>query len=80
MKIMTSMEDLYDSIEMGFDPDKVKRRQAERRRRKREEERKEMKARRRARRNERLWQFFIAVAAALTAGLILWLVTEQFRE
>ena len=73
---MTTTSDIYDSIEMGVAPEQVKKRQEERRRRTREAEKLKEKQERKAKCKERLWQFFIAVSAAIVAGLLLWLLEK----
>lgn len=73
---MVTTSDLYDSLEVGFDPEGVERRRKERYKRKREEERKERRAKRRAKFVERLWQFIIAALAAIVGGIVLILLNQ----
>lgn len=73
---MVTTSDLYDSIEVGFDPEGGERRRKERYKRKREVERKERRAKRRAKFVERLWQFIIAALAAIVGGIVLILLNQ----
>lgn len=77
--IMTTISELYDSIEMGFDPGRVEERRKERRRRTREAEKLRKKQERKAKCKERLWQFVIAALATIVGGVVLMLLTKELQ-
>lgn len=69
-------QSLYESIDMMFDPEGVSKQQEERRKRLHEENRRKRRKEFMAKCREGLWQFLVAVTAAVAAGLLLHLLEK----